>query len=69
MKGIVIGIWFALSAQMLLGESAPHAPLGLVSDWTHQHVLFPDSKDDSVMAQIQKDPRWVQNWYLRHQEA
>jgi hypothetical protein len=71
MKGIVIviGIWFALSAQVLLGESAPHVPLGLVSDWTHQHVLFPDSKDYSVMAQIQRDPRWVQNWYLRHQEA
>jgi hypothetical protein len=43
-----------------------HVPLGIVSDWTHHHVLFPDSKKAAVMARIQKDPRWLQNWYLRH---
>jgi hypothetical protein len=68
-KGIVVGIVFALTVQALVSQSAPHAPLGIVSDWTHHHVLYPDSKDDSVMARIQRDPRWVQNWYLRHQEA
>jgi hypothetical protein len=50
-------------------EPTPHTRLGIVSDWTHRHVLYPDSKDDSVMARIRKDPRWVQNWYLRHREA
>ena len=68
-KGIAVGIVFALTTQVLVGEPARHVPLGIVSDWTHHHVLYPDSKDDSVMARIQRDPRWVQNWYLRHQEA
>src|ERR1039457_1005877 len=68
-KGIVVGIVFALTAQALVSQPAPHVPLGIVSDWTHHHVLYPDSKDDSVMARIRRDPRWVQNWYLRHREA
>jgi len=68
MKGIVVGIVLALTTQVLVGQSAPHVPLGIVSDWTHHHVLYPDSKDDSVMEQIRKDPRWEQNWYLRHRE-
>jgi len=69
MKSIVVGLVFALTAQVLVGKPAPHVPLGIVSDWTHHHVLFPDSKDDSVMARIRRDPRWKQNWYLRHREA
>jgi hypothetical protein len=69
MKSIVVAILCALTAQALVGQSAQHVPLGIVSDWTHRHVLFPDSKDNSVMARIQRDPRWVQNWYLRHREA
>src|SRR5208337_402134 len=52
------------------GASDPrHVRLGIVSDWTHHHVLYPDSKDDSAMARIRRDPRWVQSWYLRHPEA
>ncbi len=46
-----------------------HVRLGIVSDWTHHHVLYPDSKDDSVMARVRRDPRWMQSWYLRHPEA
>jgi len=69
MKGIIAAIVCALTAQVLVGQTAPHVPLGIVSDWTHRHVLYPDSKDDFVMARIRKDPRWVQNWYLRHQDA
>jgi len=46
-----------------------HIPLGIVSDWTHRHVLYADSKDDFIMARIQRDPRWLQNWYLRHPET
>jgi len=69
MKGIVAGIVFALTAQVLVGQTAPHVPLGIVSDWSHHHVLYPDSKDDSAMARVRSDPRWVQNWYLRHREA
>jgi len=43
------------------GQTAPHVHLGIVSDWTQHHVLYPDSKDDSAMARIRRDPRWVQN--------
>ena len=68
MKGIVAGIVLVLTAQALVGQPAPHVPLGIVSDWTNHHVLYPDSKDDSVMAGIRRDPRWLQNWYLRHRE-
>jgi hypothetical protein len=69
MKAIVVGVVIALSAQALLGQTAPHVPRGIVSDWTHRHVLYPDSRDFFVMARIQRDPRWAQNWYLRHREV
>jgi hypothetical protein len=73
MKRIIVGAVLALTAQALVGQTAPriapYAPLGIVSDWTHRHVLYPDSKDPSVMARIQKDLRWQQNWYLRHHQA
>ena len=68
MKNVVVGIVLALSAQMFVGQTAPHIPLGIVSDWTNHHVLYPDSKDDSEMARLRTDPRWLQNWYLRHPE-
>jgi hypothetical protein len=84
MKGIVAGIVLALTAQVLVGQTAPgvppqiplgvaprstpHVRLGIVSDWTHHHVLYPDSKDESVMARARRDPRWMQNWYIRHPE-
>ena len=69
MKGIVVSVVLALTAQVLVGQTTPHVPLGIVSDWTHHHVLYPDSKDHSAVARTQTDPRWVQNWYLRHSEA
>lgn len=69
LTGVVLGIVFALNAHGLMGKPAPHAPLGIVSDWTHHHVLYPDSKDASVTARNRRDPRWTHNWYLRHQEA
>jgi hypothetical protein len=84
MKGIVAGIVLALAAQVLVGQAAPgvprqiplqvpeaispHVRLGVASDWTHHHVLYPDSKDESVMALARRDPRWTQNWYIRHPE-
>ena len=69
MKGVIFGLLFAATAQALVAQSAPHVPQGVVSDWTHRHVLYPDSTDEAVMAQIRKDPRWTHNWYLRHREA
>ena len=40
----------------------------MVSDWTHHHVLYPQSNDAFVMARMESDPRWVQSLYLRHPE-
>jgi hypothetical protein len=68
-KSVIVGLVFAVTAQALVAQSAPHVPQGIVSDWTHHHVLFPDSNDEAVMAQIRRDPRWTNNWYLRHREA
>jgi len=73
MKRIVLGFVFALSTQVGVGQSAlsvpQYVPQGVVSDWASGHVLYPESKDYSVTAANQSDLRWVQSWYLRHQEA
>ncbi len=68
-RGFVVAIVFTLTAQVLASKPAPHVPKGIVSDWTQRHVLYPDSKDDSVIARFRRDPRWEQNRYLRHREA
>jgi hypothetical protein len=69
MKHIVIGILLAFTAPLLLAQTTPHVPLGIASDWTHRHVLYPDSNDYRAMSEVRKDPRWVHNWFLRHPEA
>ena len=69
MKPIVVGIVLALAAQVLVGQTAPPVPVGIVSDWTHHHVLYPDSTDGPAIPETETDPRWVQSWYLRHREA
>ena len=70
MKAVVAGIVLALFAVVVVGKLAPHIPLGIVSDWTHHHVLYPnpDSNHRSLLSRIQQDPRWMQNWYLRQPE-
>jgi hypothetical protein len=64
---------FAVTAPLLAGQTAPqvqkHVPQGVVSDWTSHHVLYPESRDASAIIRNQDDPRWVQSWYLRHQES
>jgi hypothetical protein len=74
MKILVTGMVCALAVlflatPFLAAQAIPHAPLGVVSDWAHRHVLYPDSKDDSVMKRLRGDPRWLQSWYLRHREV
>ena len=66
MKGAIVCLMTALTTLALVGKPAPHARQGIVADWTHHHVLYPDSNNSAVMARIRRDPRWVQNWYLRH---
>jgi hypothetical protein len=65
-KALVPLILFALTVSDLPAQTAP---AGVVSDWTHHHVLYPDSRDPGALARSQSDPRWRQSWYLRHQEA
>ena len=45
------------------------APLSMVSDWTHHHLLYTDSNDPFVMLRLRDDPRWLQSWYLRYPQA
>jgi hypothetical protein len=61
MRATLLAISTALSAAVLLGQPAPHVRLGIASDWTHRHVLYPDSRDNFVMARIERDPRWVES--------
>jgi hypothetical protein len=68
-KTAFVGTVFVLSAHMLASKPAPHVPKGIVSDWTQRHALYPDSRDDSVIARFGKDPRWEQNRYFRHREV
>lgn len=42
--------------------------MGVVSDWTHLHALFPASGNPAIATRVQRRPRWVENWYLRHPE-
>jgi len=49
--------------------ASPHAPLGIVSDWTHHHLLYPDPGAVFDTSRMHDDPRWLQNWYIRHREA
>ena len=69
MKLIIVSAFVALCAAPLVAGPAQQAPLGIVSDWTLHHVHYRDSKDSAAMARIQKDPRWLQSWYLHHREA
>jgi hypothetical protein len=55
-------------------DLAPSTPvalptrLGVAADWTNRHALYPESNDAAVNARIRRDPRWLNNWYLRHRE-
>ena len=68
MKGFLVAMAVVLCATALPGQAAPHVRVGVVSDWTHRHVLYPASNDRAVTVRIQRDPRWLQDWYLRHPE-
>jgi hypothetical protein len=66
----VILCTLSVSPKVLHSQSIEkHVALGITSDWTHHHVLYPYSNSYSVMARVQKDPRWVHDWYTRHPDA
>jgi hypothetical protein len=49
--------------------SSNHQRVGVVSDWSQHHLLFPTPKSQAVAAKIQSDPRFTQNWYIHHRDA
>src|ERR1017187_3786510 len=65
----VFGVLFAGSPALHGQAPARQARPGAVSDWSHHHLLYPETKDAAVLARIQKDPRWSQNRALRHPET
>jgi hypothetical protein len=67
-RGVAVAIACALASPVLVGEPEPPVRQGAVWDWTQHHVLFPESKDESVMAGLRQDPRWLNSWYLRHRD-
>jgi hypothetical protein len=59
---------FVLS-QGAIGQKAPkHVAAPAISDWSHSHLIFPESKDNRVTERIQKEIRWQHNSKLRHRE-
>jgi hypothetical protein len=73
-KTAFFAIVFVLMGHMLASKPAPHVPKAIVSDWSHRYVLYKESTDreessDSGKADLEKDPRREQSWYLRHPEA
>ena len=66
---IVLLVLIALQLSLPLSaaeEANSHLRTPVVSDWSHHHVLFPDSQDYWATARFQRDARWMNIWYLRH---
>jgi hypothetical protein len=42
--------------------------LGVASDWSHRHVLFPESKDYVLLPRLQREPRFLQARLLRQRD-
>ena len=68
-KWMAIGFVIALAAQALGAKPEPRDPQGIVSDWTHHHVLYPKANDESAKSGVEVEPRWTHSWYLRHRET
>ena len=68
-KSIILGIVITTTVQTLIAKPEPRDPVGIVSDWTHHHLLYPDPGDGSSRSRFQDDPRSMHSWYLRHHEA
>src|SRR5215472_7476730 len=67
---VALAVWsWLVPSVFMAAQAAPRAPQGVVSDWTHHHLLFPESTDLSLSARLRDDPRWLQSWYLRHPAA
>ncbi|HEV2645992.1 MAG TPA: hypothetical protein VGU46_06470 [Acidobacteriaceae bacterium] len=61
--------FLAGSQQASAQKQNKHVPLSVVSDWTHSHLLFPESKDNAVTGRLQREIRWQHSWYAHHPDA
>ncbi len=66
---VVCAVASFCTSPKVCGQSTGHVRAGVVSDWMQHHALFPASNDSLITARVQRDPRWTQNWILRHREA
>lgn len=69
MKIVVGGLVCAFLVTLAAAQAAPQARQSVVSDWAHRHLLYPVSNDPAVITRQRNDPRWLQSWYLRHNEV
>jgi len=65
--GLVLA--FLLSPLALRSQPAVNPSQGVVSDWSHHHILYPASGNLAITTRIANDPRWRNSWYLRHRQA
>lgn len=66
---ILLTVLLALARPVFAQDSAPDNRVGVASDWSDRHILFPQSKDYAVMSRLQNDPRWLHNWLLNYQQT
>jgi hypothetical protein len=67
-SGIQSSLGIASPTSRPNGLAPNHVRLGVASDWTEHRVLFPTSKSLAVTTRLESDPRFSQNYLLRHRE-
>jgi len=71
MRGSSLRCFIALSVLFSLGAAAQSQEqdhVSVVSDWTHHYAIYPDTPYPDLREQLQKDPRFQNEWYARHPE-
>jgi hypothetical protein len=61
MRGIGFAFLMVLTVLALSGQNGKPTPVSVISDWTAQHVILPESNSFATMIQVRRDPRyWFQ---------
>lgn len=69
MRAMIVAVLIVLAVVVLGGQAVKPVPVSVVSDWTDGHVIFPQSNSIAVMINIQRDPRYWQQWWRRFAAA
>src|SRR5579859_2138164 len=51
---------------VVIGRAAAPAEQGVPTDWTHQHVIFSRPATAERARQVERDPRYWQQWYRQN---